>query len=67
MLFSDQWGGFPGPAIELDYRYGGGSGRFGVAETIARIFPAYKAFAISVMKELSPSDALTFGPTQTTR
>lgn len=60
-LFSDDFG-FPGPAIQLDYRYGGTSGRFAVAEIIARVFPAYKAFAMGVMKELTPPDTFSFGP-----
>lgn len=61
MLFSDKWGGFLGPAIQLDYRYGGTSGRFAVADVIARVFPAYKWFAIGVMKELI-SPRFSFGP-----
>ena len=50
-LFLANWGGFTGAAIELSLRYGGTSGRFSVAEIIARVFPAYKAFATQVMKE----------------
>ena len=56
------WPGLRGPAIELDYRYGGTSGRFDVADVIARVFPAYKGFALSVMKELAPADRFTFAP-----
>jgi hypothetical protein len=62
MLFSDKWDGFLGAAVQLDYRYGGTSGRFAVAEIIARVFPEYKAFAIGVMKELTPPDRFSFGP-----
>jgi hypothetical protein len=62
MLFSDKWGGFLGAAVQLDYRYGGTSGRFAVAEIIARVFPDYKAFALGVMKELTPPDRFSFGP-----
>jgi hypothetical protein len=50
-LFSKKWRGFSGPAIEVSYRYGGTSGRFAVAKVIARVFPAYKAFAAQVMEE----------------
>ncbi len=60
-VFSDNFG-FSGPAIQLDYRYGGTSGRFAVAEIIALVFPAYKGFAIDVMKELTPPDTFSFGP-----
>jgi hypothetical protein len=62
MLFSDKWGGLRGPGVQLDYRYGGTSGRFVVAEIIARVFPAYKAFAVTVMKELTPPDRFSFSP-----
>lgn len=51
----------------MDYWYGGTSGRFVVAEIIARIFPAYKAFAVRVMKELAPPDSFSFGPIQAIR
>lgn len=61
-LSSDDWSGFLGPAIQLNHSYGGTSGRFMVAEIIARVFPAYKAFATDVMRELSPSDSFSFGP-----
>jgi hypothetical protein len=37
-----------GPAIEVSHRFGGTSGRFDVAEVIARVFPAHKAFITSV-------------------
>ena len=62
MLFSDKWDGFLGPAVQLDHLYGETSGRFAVAEIIARVFPAYKAFAFGVMKELTPPDTFSFGP-----
>jgi hypothetical protein len=61
-LFSDKWRGFLGPAIQLSYSYGGTSGRFDVAEIIARVFPAYTSFASTVMKELIPPDSFSFGP-----
>ena len=62
MLFSDKWGGLRGPAVQLDYRYGDTAGRFGVAEIIARVFPAYKAFAVRVMNEVTPPESFTFSP-----
>jgi hypothetical protein len=61
-LFTDDWRGFLGPAVELTHSYGNTSGRFNVAEIIARVFPAYKAFATNVMKELSPPDTFSLGP-----
>ena len=52
-----------GPGIEIAYRFGGTSGRFSVAEVIARVFPAYKSFALEVMKEFDqPNKLFTFGP-----
>lgn len=58
-VFDEGWEG--GPAVELHHRYGGTSGRFAVAEVIAHVFPAFKAFAIGVMKEIEP-DRFSFGP-----
>src|SRR5579872_5981303 len=70
-IFSTKWGGFAGPALEVSRRFGDTSGRFGVAQIIARVFPAYKSFVMNVEKSdpgagLSfsfgpyPSDALTY-------
>jgi hypothetical protein len=61
-IFTDKWSGFLGPAVELAHSYGDTSGRFNVAEIIARVFPAYQAFTAGVMKELSPPDTFSFGP-----
>jgi hypothetical protein len=62
-IFSPGRNGFAGPAIELSRRFGETSGRFDVAEIIARVFPAYKAFATGVMAEFDqPTRSLTFGP-----
>jgi hypothetical protein len=62
-IFSAGPGGSDGPGIEAAYRSGGASGRFAVAEVIARVFPAYRAFATELMRELeNPSDSFTFGP-----
>lgn len=62
-VFSNSWTGFSGPAIELDGSVGDTSGRFDVARVIARVFPAYKSFADSVIKEgLEPASSFPFGP-----
>lgn len=62
-LFSPDWGGFTGPAVELAGQVGGTSGRFGVARAIARVFPAHKAFADKVIHEgLEPASSFPFGP-----
>jgi hypothetical protein len=60
--FSTSPGDLVGSAIEVSYRFGDTSGRFEVAEVIARVFPAYKAFANEVMKELQPGDMFDFRP-----
>ena len=60
-IFSNGGTGLPGPAVEISHRYGGTSGRFEVAEIVARVFPAYKSFAADVMKE-GISQPFTFGP-----
>jgi hypothetical protein len=62
-VFSDNWKGFGGPAIQLSLSDGGTSGRFEVAEIIARVFPAYKSFASHVIAEgIEPSSSFPFGP-----
>ena len=48
IIFTDKWKGFNGLAIELGYTYGSTSGRFTVAEVIARVFPAYTAFVTTL-------------------
>jgi hypothetical protein len=62
-LFPINGSGFAGPVVEIAYEYGGTSGRFGVVRTIARVFPAYKAFVDKVMEEESqPESSIAFGP-----
>jgi hypothetical protein len=62
-LFSTNWKGFAGPVVQISYEYGGTSGRFGVAETIARVFPAHKAFVERVIAEgIEPASSFPFGP-----
>ncbi len=62
-LFSMNWKGFTGQVIEISEMVGGTSGRFEVAKVIARVFPAYKAFAQNVIAEgLEPASDFPFGP-----
>lgn len=54
---------FTGPAVQLSVRFGGTSGRFAVADIVARVFPAYRVFATSVRKEFEdPANPYTFAP-----
>jgi hypothetical protein len=63
LVFSDNWKGFDGPAVQLSVDSGGTSGRFEVAEIIARVFPAYKAFVTRVIAEgIEPASSFPFGP-----
>ncbi len=62
-LFSNDWKGFPGQAIQISYVSGGTSGRFEVAQVIARVFPAYKKFVQNVIAEgIEPASDFPFGP-----
>jgi hypothetical protein len=62
-FFSETWKGFTGPAVQLSGSTGDTSGRFDVAKTIARVFPAHKAFAKRVIAEgLEPASSFPFGP-----
>jgi hypothetical protein len=62
-LYSSTWKGFKGPAIEITYEYGRTSGRFGVASTIARVFPAHREFVENVIKEgFEPASSFPMGP-----
>jgi len=62
-LFSTNWKGFAGPVVQISYEYGDTSGRFGVAKTIARVFPAHKAFVEKVIAEgIEPASSFPFGP-----
>ena len=50
-------------AIEVSDIDGGTSGRFEVAKIVARVFPAYKAFAQNVIAEgIEPASDFPFGP-----
>jgi hypothetical protein len=62
-LFSEKWNGFTGPAIEVSFTLSSTSGRFKVAQVIARVFPARKAFVQSVIKlDIEPASDFPFGP-----
>jgi hypothetical protein len=62
-LFSANWTGFTGPAIQISLSDGGTSGRFQVARVIARVFPAHRAFAYRVIAEgIEDASAIPFGP-----
>jgi hypothetical protein len=54
--------GLRGPAIQIGFSYGGTSGRFAVAEAIARLFPAHLAFARRVAAEGIMTERLPAGP-----
>lgn len=63
VLLSDDWKGFAGNAVQMSDMSGGTSGRFEVAKVIARVFPAYKAFAQNVIAEgIEPASDFPFGP-----
>jgi hypothetical protein len=62
-LFNLDWKGFTGPAIQLSDSYGDTSGRFQVAEVIARVFPAHRAFVRRVIAEgIEPATSFPSGP-----
>ena len=62
-LFSTDQSGFTGPVIELAQSIGDTSGRFTVADIIARVFPAFRDFATHVMSESNPPfQKYTFRP-----
>jgi hypothetical protein len=51
MFLSRKPGNFNGPIVQLSTSYGGTSGRFDVAETIARVFPEHMQFTRNVVAE----------------
>lgn len=62
-LFSTGGSDFEGPVVKLSRKSGDTSGRFGVAKTIARVFPARRAFVMSVIGEgVEPESSFPFGP-----
>jgi len=62
-LFSTSWKGFVGPVVQISSEDGGTSGRFAVAEKVARVFPAHKAFVEDVIAEgIEPASSFPYGP-----
>jgi hypothetical protein len=62
-LFSATGSVFSGSAIELSVQDGGTSGRFSVAKTIARVFPAHRGFVKNVIEEgIEPASSFPLGP-----
>lgn len=63
LIFHKDWKGFDGPAIQISDIDGGTSGRFEVARTIARVFPAHIDFTRRVIAEgLEPASDFPTGP-----
>jgi len=62
-LFGPNWVGIHGPAVQVDIDDGGTSGRFEVAQVLARVFPAQRPFVQSVMDSFDQSAKdYTFAP-----
>ncbi len=65
---ADSWPAGSGPAIEAALNYGDTSGRFTVAEAMARVFPARSAFVQAVIAEgIEPQTQFPTGPFPTDR
>lgn len=63
VLMHKNWHGFSGLAVQRSLSDGGTSGRFKVAQVIARVFPAHRDFVRSVVAEkLQPESDFPFGP-----
>jgi hypothetical protein len=63
LLEHKNWKGFTGPAIQLSGSDGGTSGRFEVAQVVARVFPAHRDYARRIIKEgFGPASDYPFGP-----
>ena len=62
-LFSDSWKGISSYGIQLSESNGDTSGRFEVAQIIARVFPAHSAFVRRVIAEgVEPATSFPYGP-----
>jgi hypothetical protein len=62
-LFSDRWKGISGYGIQLSQSIGDTSGRFAVAQIIARVFPAHWDFVRRVIAEgVEPATSFPYGP-----
>jgi len=63
ILEHKDWKGFTGPVIQLSGWDGGTSGRFEVARTVARVFPAYRNYARKIIAEgFGAASDYPFGP-----
>jgi len=63
LLEHRNWKGFTGPAIQFSVSDGGTSGRFEVAKMVARVFPAHRDYARSIIAEgFGPASEYPFGP-----
>jgi hypothetical protein len=63
IVFSDNWKGFTGPVIQISDEIGDTSGRFGVAQMIARVFQSHKVFVRRVIAEgIEPASDFPSGP-----
>ncbi|HEX5226570.1 MAG TPA: hypothetical protein VFW44_02620, partial [Bryobacteraceae bacterium] len=62
-LFGPGWSGMEGQVVEVDEVFGGTSGRFDVAQVIARVFPKQRAFVDDLIDLFDqPASIYTFGP-----
>ena len=60
--------GVQGPVIEINHITRGNSGRYDIADVIARVFPAYRSHAVAILKDFDfplalrpfPTDVLTY-------
>jgi len=63
VLEHKNWKGFKGPAIQFSGSEGGTSGRFEVAQVVARVFPAHRDYVRSIIAEgFGPASDYPFGP-----
>ena len=62
-LFGPNWAGLAGAAVQVDNIDGGTSGRFEVAEVIARVFPTRRAFVQNLIDLFDlPASRYEYGP-----
>jgi hypothetical protein len=62
-LFGQNWAGLAGSAVQVDNIDGSTSGRFEVAEVIARVFPARRSFVQNVIDLFDqPASRYEYGP-----
>ncbi len=63
IVLSSEWKGLSGPAVEISSMNGGTSGRFEVAQKIARLFPQHMDFTRQVIAEsIEPASDFPLGP-----